>query len=141
MNEVRKDSPQEDSLAERGAKPAFVPDRSGNSDGGAAATLLASGRRRGGVRPADREGGARAGRGPDAVPRQGRKLRARGPALPAPPRGFVLRLCRGTRPAVQLSRLAVRPHRTMPEPAVRGDAPPGGRLQGQGSRQGVPRSG
>ena len=118
--------PEEDSLAERRAEPAAVRDRSGDSDGRAAATLLASGRGCGGVQPADREGSAHPGRGPGPVPRQERELRARGPALPAPPRGHDVRFRRGTRPALQLPRLAVRPHRAVPSPAVRGDPAPGG---------------
>ena len=69
---------------------------------------------------------------------QQRQLRPGRPALPAPPRGPVLRLGRGVRPALQLPRLEVRRDRRVHRPAVRGDRPPGRALQGPHQHQGLP---
>src|SRR5581483_10829776 len=105
--------------ADRGTEPGFHTGRPGHADGRAAAALLDAVRRRDGARRGAGEGGAAAGRGPDALPGQERHLRAAGQALSAPPRRYELRLGRGVWPALQLPRLAVRRARPVLAAAVR----------------------
>ena len=104
-----------------------------HADGRIAAALLAADRRRQRVRrDQPRQAGAAHGRGPRALSRSRRHLRPDRPALLPPPRRHVLRLRRGMRPALQLSRLALRRKRRVHRAALRGHG--ASRRQHEGSR-------
>ena len=123
--------------ADRRAKPPLDPSRAGNADGRPAAPLLDADRRRKRVRPQSRQGGPLDGRRSRPLPRPGRHLRPRRPALPAPPRRSLVRLRRRVRHPVQLSRLALRRDRPLHRAAVRRHRESRGALPRQGAHQRV----
>ena len=70
------------------------------------------------------QAGSPARRGPRPLQGSGRAVRPARPALPASPRRSQLWLCRRMRPALQLSRLALRRRRRLPGAALRGHGAP-----------------
>ena len=106
-------------------KPSTDPDRTDrgrprHADGRAAAPLLASGRPRGRCRRDTPQPGARAGRGPDPVPRRAAAGAGLVHAALLPSRHHaLLRQGRGARHPLLLSRLAVRRRRPLPRAALR----------------------
>ena len=108
-----------------------------HADGRAAAALLDAHRRRRRARRHAGEAGAAPRRGPRALQGPRRALRPRRPALRASPRRPVLRLGRGLRAALPLSRLAVGSRRPVSRAALRGDRASRGALQGPRADQGL----
>ena len=82
--------------------------------------------------------GAAARRGPRPLQGSRRPVRASRPPLPASPRRSQLRLCRGMRAALQLSRLALRRRRRLPGAALRGHGAPGAAAARRDPHQSLP---
>ena len=128
-------APNRRECAHRSPQRSAHPRRPRHPDGRSAAPLLASDRRRQRARQEPGQADPADGREPRPLQGSPRHVRPGRPALPAPPRRHVLRLGRGERHPLQLSRLALRRERRLHRSAVRGHHQPEaveGRLRDQG---------